>query len=685
MGKIIEAELRITGSDKSGAAFAGVIKHAEEMRRALGDLNRLSLSDPKLAQATRELSRQASLLRTETRLANDVSRAYQRGNRALAERAGLLGRVHRHMEGMLAGMGMYGWMTAGFAAGKVAHSTASDVAAFEHQRAMLANTTGMKPGEVSAAVAKAQSLRIAGMSATDNLKAIGELRMVFGSTAEAIKNAAAVQRAAGVLQAVNPEMNAHEESYNLARALELKGVSMDPEHFKKLTNSIVQAVNASRGKVTGASYFEFTQYARGSARNLSDFFYSRIAPTLLTEMRPTSAGRAISSLYEQVIGGKMKLQAATEWMKLGLLDPHKVELNKIGNIKRVQPGAFVNSALFVRDPYAWIQGYLAPALKKHGITDKAAVSEELAHLFSNMYAEQLAGILLTQKARIEKDIGLAKAAPGAEALNKLRTSDPLTALRDLDAGVNSLLSAFGSPLAGAAVEVMNKMADGARAVASSYADLQKRAPWLAKGISTAGVAGLGYIGFKGLQATFGLLTGSTALKGSAAALTQSAAALDAAAAKLGSVPSVKQSAPASSGPSLGGWGGAFARQVPLALQLYSYMQDAQHKAATLPHLNWKQWLDFETGKHTLNEMVLANKNYNFTIEDIRHALGTPKAELTGEAHVKVGVEVKTEPGFWSRISSTVSGLINHITVDGPSTGTTGSRGETMPEVLPNHW
>jgi len=698
MSSILKAELQIVGSDKTAAAFAGVIKHAEELRATLGKIGTMSAGTAAFKEQSAAIKQSTAALRSELSAVQAINRAISLGNAGLLERSGMLQRMRQRIGGMAEGLGMYGWMAGGYAAGRTLRAAAHDTAEFEHQRAMLATTSGMSRAEVEEAVRTAQRINVPLMSAAENLKSLGELRMVFGSTEHAIANVESVQRAAAMLKAVNPGKNADAEAYDLARALELKGVSMDPQHFNRLNNAMVQAVNASRGKITGESFFEFTQYARGAARGLSDFFYSRIAPSLIQEMRPTSAGRAISSLYEQVVGGKMKLQAATEWMKLGLLDPHKVDLNKIGTVKRIHPGAFVDSALFVSDPYAWIQKYLAPALKKHGITEPAKVSEELAHLFSNMYAEQMAGILLTQKQRIEKDAGMALGAPGIEALENVRRADPKAALTDLAGGINSLLAALGSPLAGTAIGVMNKLSDAARAFARGYGDLAKNSPVAAELLSTGAVLGLGYAGLKGVQATFGVLTGATALKGSALALDRSAAALSAAAGRLGagSVPGVM--------PSGVPLGLGLVPGVTTAMQLYQLQEEARAKAAKLPSVTWAEWWDSKFGggvsdfpradfagtsmRDFIRDNGLASiptvhpggigSDYAGALRD-----GSIKAELEGSAQIRNTIEVKPSPEFWTTIRTFIDNGIRSITVDGiPGGGTSGSTGSAMPEALP---
>jgi hypothetical protein len=407
-----------------------------------------------------------------------------------------------------------------------------------------------------------------------------------------------------------------------------------------------------------------------------------VAPTLIQEMTGHSAGRAISALSRQLVGGKMTNRAAEEWVKLGLVDRKKVIWTKSGHVMGVKPGGLADSALLQSDPYAWIQGYLKPALAKHGITDKAKVAEELAHLFSNQYATQLAQILLTQQQRIEKDWHLIAQAPSSDALEKLRAADPKAALTDLAAGINSLLASLGSPLAGAAVSIMNRMSDAARAVASSYAGLEKTHPWLAGAASAAGAAGLGFVGLKGIQSTFGLLTGSTALKGSAAALTQSAAALDAAAARIGvggAAGAVPAAVAAGGGLTAGAAGATVAALTAGAagqayvMSKYPEYFDTDNPYATDMAHPYRYPSEDRSGGHSM-------------VSDLHAAMQAdpPKAELSGSADVNSKVTVEPSPDFIVRVETMISNAIRGLTINGaPPTGTAGSTGSAMPEASPS--
>lgn len=671
-GRIIEAELRITGSDKSGAAFAGVIKHARELQRTLGGMKGLALNDPGFAKVSAEIKEQTRLLNTERRAAQELQRSLALANGEMARHASLFARakgVYNSAAGQL------GLMATGAMAGHTVRRAAVDAADLGHQRALLA-AGGMSPAEIKTAglAAWKASRAVPTTTAADSLKAIGELRMVFGDTNHAIEHLQPVLRATAAMRAVNPHMDAENESYNIARALELKGVSNDPHHFTRLLDRMVQAVNASRGKITGSEFFEFTKYAQAGRAGLSDGFYATVAPTLMQELGGHSAGVAFATMRQAIVGGKVTNKAAEAFENLGLLDPSSVIRTKGGQVKGFRPGGMQGTAVFNSDPYLWVQQILKPALDNKGIVgDK--VPEYLAHLFGNRNAESFASILLNQKQRIEKDRHLIEGAPNANSIDGLVSNDPKTAMRDLAAAVTDFLAAAGDPLMKPGIAGLNGLAGMMRSIGQGIGGWAPNNPLLAGAGSAAALGGAGYLGLKGFQAMWGFgLTGSaTALNGSAAALTAAAARLAAG----GAAGAVGTAATGAGGTAAGVAGGVAGRVLlraagPVGLAAgVLYPDNTAGKDVDEPS---------GPGKFTLQDIrnIMENNRYADTMRE------APKAELTGHAEITQKIEVSPSPDFLTRIRTEISNSIRNITIGGatPSTGSSGPTGRSMPEAGP---
>lgn len=90
-----------------------------------------------------------------------------------------------------------------------------------------------------------------------------------------------------------------------------------------------------------------------------------------------------------------------------------------------------------------VKDYLVPALDKLGIKEKSDVLREVSTLFQNQMAGQMVGLLATQQARINKDLGLLSGAPGLEAADKAMREDPELAWQALKNSIESVVASFG--------------------------------------------------------------------------------------------------------------------------------------------------------------------------------------------------------------------------------------------------
>jgi hypothetical protein len=670
--RIIEAELRITGSDKSGAAFAGVVKHAQELQRLLG--KGMKLDDPGFAKHNAEIREQTKLLQSERRAAQELQRSLALANGEMGRHVGMFTRA----KGLYnSAAGQLGMMATGAMAGHTVRSAATDAADLAHQRALL-GAGGMKPADVKSAIAAswkaARSVPTA--TAADGLKTIGELVTVFGDAHHAIEHLQPVLKATAAMRAVNPHMDAENESYNIARALELKGVSNDPQHFTRLLNGMVQAINATRGKVTGSEFMLFTKRFGAGANLLSDDFYTTVAPTLIQELGGDSSGTALASMRQAIVGGRMKANAVKEFENLGLLDPEKVLRTKGGNVMGFSPGGMQGTALYNSNPYLWMQQVFKPAMDKKGITEPDKVAEYLAHLFGNRRGEAIANILLTQRSRIDKDQVLIKGAPNADSIDTLKTEDPKTVMRDLAAGVTDFLAAAGDPLMKPAIAGLNGLASLMRSLGQSVGGFAPDHPLLAGVGSAAALGGMGYLGVKGFQAMWGF-----GLPGAATALTGAAGALEAAAGRLG----VAGGVPTPGSETSKGKGNFVKNALGVGGTYAAIALGAYEAAVALADYTTK---GLKGGGNIVGADPFTGApifdNYNGHAPDLSGARsGEPaKAELTGSAEVKTTITVSPSEYFGAFINMKVDNAIKGLNVTGAANGTTGSTGRSMPEAGP---
>jgi len=89
--------------------------------------------------------------------------------------------------------------------------------------------------------------------------------------------------------------------------------------------------------------------------------------------------------------------------RLDLLDPTKVEYNKIGMIKQIKPGALAGGELMKTDPLAWLETVLLPKLAAKGITDQEQIKDTIATIMTNRTASNLFTQMYMQREQIHKN------------------------------------------------------------------------------------------------------------------------------------------------------------------------------------------------------------------------------------------------------------------------------------------
>src|SRR5579859_5807505 len=101
---------------------------------------------------------------------------------------------------------------------------------------------------------------------------------------------------------------------------------------------MAKAINVFGDTLRPTDYYEMFKYGRQSTQNLSQQFMLETAPTLAQELGGSSAGKAMSSFYQAIVGGRIKQQSLKELERLGLIDEDKVVKTKTGSLNGLLPG-----------------------------------------------------------------------------------------------------------------------------------------------------------------------------------------------------------------------------------------------------------------------------------------------------------------------------------------------------------
>lgn len=581
----------------------------------------------------------------EARLATEQNRAtaaIERQGRAAEAAADRQARMQSRLNtlrGAAAGVtGLY--------VGHLAHTGAMDAvkatAGGEHERVRMA-TSGMSAGEI--AEAEAASARLSGefspVSQTTILHLLRNARSIVGNYDEASKIIEPLLQTYVVAQGAHPEHSEELEADfdKLVKGLEIKGVTQDLPKFQRYLNGMSKALNVFGDTLRPTDYYEMFKYGRQSTQGLSEKFMLMTAPTLAQELGGSSTGKALSSFFQAMVGGKMKPAAANELMKYGLVDRSKITMSRAGLVTHMSPGAVKGAGLAASDPYAWVNEVFLPALAKKHVTDPAKIQELISIMFQQGTAAQMVGLFATQQPRILKDWNLVEHAQGSEAADTFMAKDPYTAMSSVTEQFTNLLQAAGSPLAQPAARALNEIAGGLNALTEAA----RNHPTYASAGLLATLGGGALAGFEstiGLMGKFGWMSPTNAAWWSKAPFM----AAGRAALPLWLV----------------GAGVALhevAQQYPFGMAL-----DERARIAR--------------GGSSIRDL------YRSDFDSDRARLGLPG--LSGpDNELKVVVEIVPTDGFWSKVTSMFTGSQDRGGATTTVTGTTGATGKSMPEAVPS--
>lgn len=351
--------------------------------------------------------------------------------------------------------------------------------------AQIANLTADAYTRITAAVPTA--------TAADVLRATNELRAVTGSVTDAqgavpnsLKLEAIVGNATG--------QNAEGAGYNVWRALEMKGVSMDEKLRDAMMGRMTASIIASGGRVTGQDWRNFAQQAGPAWQMANEHAMTGSIPYLMNEMGGERAGTGWNRMSNTIMGTRRWThQQYDAWKDLGLIDQSKVLGGDSGGMLNFAPGGPITGGMAnIGDLENFITKTVMPAFQSHNVTDPTDINARLAKMFPDSTAARVATRIYQQHANIDKDRSLNEAAlPLSEAYKNFTTDNPKGVREAFDKQYESMLAAIGAPMMQAAIPVMRdvtSMFTAMGAFANSHPEAIKI---IAEAIGAIGIALVG--------------------------------------------------------------------------------------------------------------------------------------------------------------------------------------------------
>jgi len=338
----------------------------------------------------------------------------------------------------------------------------------------LMNAEGFKHVEIQKAITAGweTTQRVRTTTISGNLEAIRELRSVLGSAQEAINALPTVARMQAILSTVSGVKDSKGTAFAVARALDLRGASLDPARFQREADMMTRAIVASGGTLNPAHFMSSVKYGRTAGGAWSPEFLYEIAPTLMQAMGGGSGGgsggpgNALMTAYSTVMNGKIAQKNLPLWMQLGLLDPSKIVWNKVGTAKGVGIGGVAGSDLFMTNPFLWTERYLIPALEKRGIRGERRITEYVGRMFGTRTEGQVMAMMAARPEMFRRDRRLIQGAMGLDAYERLQKTDPLMARQAMAAQWENIMTRLGIVVlpaflgyAEAMINVLTKLSD----------------------------------------------------------------------------------------------------------------------------------------------------------------------------------------------------------------------------------
>jgi hypothetical protein len=392
---------------------------------------------------------------TETRASNRQLQTAQQQQHALLRRQ--TAEIHRQTERY------QGYITAGREAGRIVREQVGYMRELTTETVELSRaqekfkTIGLSTAENERAFKAVKDTvgNIRGLNVAETTEGLMDIHSALGDLSHAIEVLPMASKYRFSFEALFgnkfSKEQIEEQIQNGMKFLEVTGaVAQGQAEMERRFNVMAQITAASGGRVTPADMLQMARRAGPAAQGLNNEGLRNVS-TLIQELGGEGTGTALMSMYQAMVGGVMKQSAAAEFMRLGLVDPAKVEYGKAQKIKKLMPGANRLGKLMQEDPLKAADELMkAMAKPLHGpaidTNNADKVREELAILFGNRTAQKMMSILTTQRGQVVKEAALASGAKDIGKLYEQALDSPTGKMLEFENAVANMKAEIGKPL-----------------------------------------------------------------------------------------------------------------------------------------------------------------------------------------------------------------------------------------------
>jgi hypothetical protein len=272
------------------------------------------------------------------------------------------------------------------------------------------------------AQAFAKGMDTLGTSATENMALVGDAMAVFKNLGHAEMAAPLMAKMKFANAAVfGAEGEAGDRKFmDMLKVIEFRGGLSSDQEFDTQANFVQKVIAGSRNRVDARQLLMALKTGGVSLARLSNEAFYLGSEPLIQEFGGSRYGTANMSAYQNLVMMRTTQQAMSEMMRLGLLDPSKVEMNTFtGKVKRAQAGAFKGANILGEEgDLAFLEKVLLPAFAAKGITSDQDVIMEIGRLFTNRTASGLFSRIYQQRGILHTQIEANKNAMDINQLTK---------------------------------------------------------------------------------------------------------------------------------------------------------------------------------------------------------------------------------------------------------------------------
>lgn len=339
--------------------------------------------------------------------------------------------------------------------------------------------------------------RVPGTTTVEGLKTYGAIQSMFGKD-QALSMGDSIARFGQVLGNQKGDWSGtSEQVLKMIRSGDLLGKFVDATTHKvdvvrlqKFLDLGTKVINATHGMVNPATWFQMAQQGGPALSSMTDEGLMSMAMAA-QGMGGFRSGTAMTSLYQQMIGGKMTKYAAQELSGMGLVGKN-YEVTEGGHIvwgKGALDTEFTRA--IQKDPLK-ATDIMREAMEKSGFTSIETQIPELFKMLGRQTTQRLLHDFLRNMPQMLGERGRLEGGMGAFGSADIANQEDYTqVMHNAAAAWNDMTAKIGLPITIAAIPVMKKITDiflKLGIVATQHPEAIAR---IAEGIAALGVALIG--------------------------------------------------------------------------------------------------------------------------------------------------------------------------------------------------